>query len=57
MTVTKPKNWTPEQRQNAMTYGLCRVCRDPREVRVTEVEAPGPPTREYRLVCPNGHKQ
>src|SRR6185437_15039414 len=57
MTMTAPKDWTPEQRQNAMTYGLCRVCREPREARVTETTQDGKTVVTRALVCPNGHAQ
>lgn len=57
MTVTAPKDWTPEQRQNAMTYGLCRVCLEPRETRVTETQEKGKTVVIRALVCPNGHPQ
>ncbi len=52
----------PEQLQNAMTYGLCRVCKAPREARTVDVadengNRTGVLSTVRRIVCPNGHPQ
>jgi hypothetical protein len=48
-------DWTDEQRENAIRYGICHVCHTPREIQHTK-DANG------RLIalnvgCPNGHDQ
>lgn len=58
--------WTDEQRKNAMTYGICFVCRAPLEAKLTRngkkfdvaAEPPRPGDgNNYALgcACPNGH--
>ena len=60
------KDWTPEQLDNAMKYGLCLICRAPRELSIGKVlnktalaSRHGEPkfVDEMRLICPNGHQQ
>ena len=58
-------DWTPEQLDNATKYGLCRICREPREASIVHLNNTGVARHvgdpeivtEYRLVCPNGHPQ
>jgi hypothetical protein len=45
--------WTDEQLNNAMRYGVCSICGDPREELLTRDES-GRPTH-LDLICPNGH--
>ncbi len=51
------EKWTAKQRENAMTYGICRICHMPREAKMTdETDAAGNRTVTTGIVCPNGHK-
>lgn len=47
-----PAEWTPEQKENVMKYGLC-LCGQPREARLEKTEDEW----HYGLVCPEGHPQ
>ncbi len=53
---------TPEQLQNAMIYGVCPVCKAPREGRMMDVadehgHQTGVRCTVRKIVCPNGHPQ
>jgi hypothetical protein len=45
---------SPEQLDNALKYGLCRVCGEPREQMLEEME---PGVWHAAIVCPNSHPQ
>lgn len=51
------KDLTPKQLENAMRYGVCRVCKAPREIKVGYRNGRDGFVTSRTLVCPNGHKQ
>lgn len=66
-----PRALSETDRRNVELYGLCEVCRAPREVLITQHLRPTGATNErgwpiysdevwkttHELVCPNGHPQ
>lgn len=51
------EQWTPEQLNNAMLYGVCLVCLTPREMRKTITEQGAKTRTHFELVRPCGHTE
>ena len=50
---TLTDNWTPEQRDNAMRYGVCMTCLQPREQILTRTDD----ETSLKTDCPDGHTE
>jgi RNA polymerase-binding transcription factor DksA len=53
--VSKSSEWTPEQIENAMRYGICLECGFPLELRIERNEHDVPTS--MGIECPNRHDQ
>ena len=49
--------WSAKELDDAMRYGVCLICRSPRQARHVEIKKDGKTVAEFSLVCPNGHLQ
>jgi hypothetical protein len=51
-----PAEWSEEEKRNAMTYFVCRVCGEPRQSYLRSWCAWGYGEIEHGIRCPNGHE-
>lgn len=51
------EQWTPEEHDNAMKYGVCPTCGAPRHARISYWISNGKQVYAHGIACPNGHPQ
>ncbi len=47
------REWSEEEMQNAMTYGICLICHTPLHVEMTDEVVDGKRIVDRHLTCPN----